>query len=312
MDDHPPRGTTPRLPVVALGGLLMGAADIVPGVSGGTVALLLGIYERLVANVRAGAAVLGSLVRGRWALARERILAVEWVWLVTLGAGIVGAVLLLTDVIEHQLEVNPIAMSGLFLGLVAGSVVIAAGDVHDWANDRLLFAGVAALATFLLLGLRPATIADPGPAVFFVAGAIAICAMILPGVSGSFLLLTMGMYEPLLDVIDARDVARLGGFLLGATIGLASFSTVLAAALARWHDQMLAVLVGLMIGSIRVLWPWPADEGVGDTRLGAPGDDVLAAVGLAVVGLGVVLLVARIARRQVGAPDELAPDPAGK
>ncbi|MFT5222609.1 MAG: putative membrane protein [Glaciecola sp.] len=298
MAEHVTSGTT-GLPSVYVGGLLMGAADIVPGVSGGTVALLLGIYERLVANVRRGAGALGAVTkldRSGFAL---RIGEVEWLWLTALVGGILTSVVLLTGAIEHQLEVNPIPMSGLFVGLVAGSVVIAIRDVNAWDARTRWLAGGAAVAAFLLLGLRTGVVQNPGPAAFFVAGAIAICAMILPGVSGSFLLLTMGMYEPLLDAVDARDLVIILAFLAGATLGLGSFSTLLSHLLRHRHDDLLAVLIGLMVGSIRVLWPWPAIDGVGDTRLGAPGEQVVPAIVLALLGLGLVLVIARIARARL-------------
>ncbi|MFT5221838.1 MAG: putative membrane protein [Glaciecola sp.] len=298
MAEHVTSSST-GLPSVYVGGLLMGAADIVPGVSGGTVALLLGIYERLVANVRRGAGALGALTkldRSGFAL---RLGEVEWLWLAALVGGILTSVVLLTGAIEHQLEVNPIPMSGLFVGLVAGSAVIAVRDVNRWDARACWLVGSAAVAAFLLLGLRTGVVQNPGSAAFFIAGAIAICAMILPGVSGSFLLLTMGMYEPLLDAVDARDLVIILAFLAGATLGLGSFSTLLSYLLRHRHDELLAVLIGLMIGSIRVLWPWPAIDGVGDTRLGAPAEHVVPAIMLALLGLGLVLVIARIARARL-------------
>lgn len=292
--------TAPQLPAVVVGGLLMGAADIVPGVSGGTVALLLGIYAQLIANIRCGAAAIGRLLHGDLSGALARLREVQWAWLASLGAGIIASVVALTSVIEHQLEANPIPMSGLFLGLVAGSAVIAAGDVESWTRGRVLACGAATVLAFVALGLRPAVVHDPSPLLFAGAGAVAICAMILPGVSGSFLLLTMGMYEPLLGAVDDRSILPIAAFLLGATAGLASFSTVLSHALTRWHDMLLAVLVGLMLGSVRVLWPWPAIEGVGDTSLGAPDGQIVVTVIAALLGLLVVLGVAKVARRRLG------------
>lgn len=292
--------TTPRaLPGVFLGGMLMGAADIVPGVSGGTVALLLGIYQRLVGNIRAGAGVIGALVQRQPVRAFRRLGDVEWTWLVALIAGILLSVALLATTIEHQLESNPVGMSGLFLGLVVGSAVIAAGDVGHWRRQEVLLAVAATVVTFLALGVRPAVVHDPSPLVFAAAGAVAICAMILPGVSGSFLLLTLGMYEPLLAAANGRDLAPLVAFVAGAAVGLAAFSTLLAHALSRWHDLLLALLIGLMVGSARVLWPWPAGEGVGDARLGAPDGQVLTTFALMVVGFLVVLAIAHVARRHV-------------
>ncbi len=286
-------------PVLA-GGFLMGSADIVPGVSGGTVALLLGIYERLLRNIRAGAAAIGHLGRGHLGNVVPALQRVEWAWLIALLTGVVSAFAVLAGTIEHHLEVNPVPTAGLFGGLVLGSIVIATGDVRRWDPTAVTLAAGSAVAAFVLLGLRSAQVTDPGPLVFLLAGAFAICAMILPGVSGSFLLLTVGMYEPVLDAADARDLLPLLAFAVGAGIGLGSFSTVLTWALERWHDWLLAVLVGLMAGSMRVLWPWPAGpDGVGDTRLGAPDGDIALTAGLAATGLVAVVAIARIARARL-------------
>ena len=129
---------------------------------------------------------------------------------------------------------------------------------------------------------------------FFVAGAIAICAMILPGISGSFLLVVMGMYAPLLTAVTDRDVLTLGVFLAGAALGLALFSQVLYVALQRYHDVMLAALIGLMAGSVRVLWPWP--NGVDSTALELPQGDVLVALVAAAVAFAAVVVVGRFAQ----------------
>ncbi len=294
----PFRSASLLAPVLA-GGFLMGAADIVPGVSGGTVALLLGFYERLVGNVRQGAAALAHLVRLDFGGFRRGLAAVEWAWLVALLSGIGAALVLLAGAIEHQLEVNPVPMSGLFLGLVVGSVVVAREDVRAWTTQTIAVAAISAVVAFFALGLRTAAIVDPSPLVFFLAAMVAICAMILPGVSGSFLLLMLGMYEHVLDAADARDLVSLGAFVAGAAVGLGAFSTFLTWLLARFHDLLLAALIGLMVGSLRVLWPWPAGGpgvGVGETALGAPSGQVLSTVALALVGLIAVIVVARVAR----------------
>ncbi len=298
---HDPVRSARAVAPVLVGGFLMGAADIVPGVSGGTIALLLGIYERLVGNVRQGASALSSLLRGHPAAFRRGLAAVEWAWLVALLSGIGAALVLLAGAIEHQLEVNPVPMSGLFLGLVVGSVLVARHDVREWDRTKVVVLVAAAIVTFFGLGLRTAAVTDPTPVAFFLAAAVAICAMILPGVSGSFLLLMMGMYEPVLDAAEAGRWSHLAAFAAGAAVGLGSFSTLLTWLLARFHDLLLAALIGLMVGSLRVLWPWPAGEpgvGVGETALGAPDGQVLVTALLAVVGLVAVVAVARFAREQ--------------
>jgi putative membrane protein len=155
-----------------------------------------------------------------------------------------------------------------------------------------------AVAAFFVLGLRSGVVADPPLWAFFGAGIIAAVAMILPGISGSFILLLLGLYDAVIGAVSDRDLVVVAVVGAGAVLGLALFSTLLHWLLANHHDLVLAALIGLMAGSLRVLWPWPAGEdGVGDTTLGAPDGQVLAVVGLAVVGFLVVLVVARLGDR---------------
>lgn len=291
-------------------GFAMGSADLVPGVSGGTVALVVGIYDRLVGAVRQGARALGRLaradVRGFW----SGLLAVEWVFLLPLLAGIGLAIVALAGPLTHLLETQPVVMSAVFAGLVLGSVVIAHDELERRDPEIYGIAGVVAVLAFVLLGLRSASVSDPALPVFAAAGAVAICAMILPGISGSFILLMLGMYAPVLEAVEDREVTVLVVFLAGATVGLGSFSTALHWALAHHRDRVLAALVGLMLGSLRVLWPWPAGDvetHVGETALGAPTDDVVAALVAFVVGAALVVVVGRLGRaRDQDAADLLA------
>lgn len=285
----------------------MGAADIVPGVSGGTVALVLGIYERLVSSIRSVAAASGRAVRGHFGRARRDLTAVEWGLVVPLLVGVLAAVAALSALIDRLLTDEPEIMAGLFLGLVGASVLVAARLVDRWGAVEVALLAAVGVATFALLGLQNGPVADPTPAELFGAGAIAICAMILPGISGSFLLLMLGMYAPVLDAVNDRDVADLVVFAAGAAIGLALFATVLGAALERWRDPLLAVLVGLMAGSLRVLWPWPngvgvisedADEVIDGTGLEWPAaGDLPGPILAAVAGFAVVAAATAVAVR---------------
>lgn len=243
-------------------GFCMGMADIVPGVSGGTIALIFGIYQRLIDNVRMGARALGSLVKLDARSALDRLRDVEWLFLIPLGAGVLGALVSLSHLIEGLLEEYPEEMAGLFLGLVAASVIIAAQMVGTWDSRTLAIAGVVGVVAFAGLGLQSGAVEDPSLLAFFGAGAIAICAMILPGISGSFLLLMLGMYAPVLGAVTDRDLASLLAVAIGATIGLALFSSLLGWMLHHHADPLLAAVVGLMIGSVRVLWPWPNGVGI--------------------------------------------------
>ncbi|MGI9647870.1 MAG: DUF368 domain-containing protein [Acidimicrobiia bacterium] len=277
-------------------GFLMGSADVVPGVSGGTIALIVGIYPRLIANVRAGAGALGAFVRGRWSDGIARLRTIEWGFLLPLLAGIFVALVTLARLIEHLLEDYPIEMSGLFFGLVFASIFVAWQMVGTWDAVRLaVFAGVA-VGAYFVLGLRSGEAQDPATWIFFVSGAVAICAMILPGVSGSFLLLTLGMYEAVLGAVSDGDLLVLAVFILGAIVGLALFSSALHWALETHHDLVMAAITGLLLGSLRVLWPWP--NGIDGPELSMPeAGDFAAPFLLGVVGAGLVFLMARIGSR---------------
>ena len=291
----------PKTPLTVLRGFLMGAADVVPGVSGGTIALVLGIYERLIDSVRSGSSALGNIVRGNWSEARRWLGAVEWGFLVPLLIGILLAVVSLASVIENLLHDQPEEMAGLFTGLIAGSVVIAWRLVRTWSPTNLAIVVAVSMAIFVVLGLREGTsdetvgqLTDPAFWAFFGAGAIAVCAMILPGVSGSFLLVVLGMYGPVLEAVNDRDIATLLVMIVGMTLGLALFSQALSWALHRHHDAVMAVLIGLMAGSLRVLWPWPS--GLDSTALGAPESNLPVVLGLAIVALLVVIALGRLSK----------------
>jgi putative membrane protein len=251
-------------------GFLMGSADVVPGVSGGTVALVLGIYERLVHNIRTVAGSMGALVRGRPGEAGRRIAQVDWSFLLPLLLGIGIAIVSLAALLERLLEDEPQAVAGAFFGLVLGSIPVAWRLVRRWDPMRwIIMAGVAATA-FVFLGLRSGEVSDPVLWMFFGAGLIAIIAMILPGISGSFILLMIGMYEAVLAAVNDRSFSRLAVFALAAVVGLAAFSTLLDRLLRDHHDTVMAALIGLMAGSLRVLWPWP--DGTDTAALARPTD----------------------------------------
>ena len=286
-------------------GVLMGAADVVPGVSGGTVALLLGIYARLIDTVRAGAGVLGALVRSRWGEARNRLRRFDWWFAVPLVVGIGAAVVGLASVIDDLLADEPEAMAGLFFGLVGASVVVA------WRLLERPGAGLALVALavgglfFGLLGIQSGPVADPSALALFGAGVVAVCAMLLPGISGAFILLMLGVYPAVIGAVDDRSWADLAAVGAGAVLGLALFSNLISQVLARWHDPTLSVMVGLLLGSLRVLWPWPAgvgaisrhaEETVDGTGLAwAPAADLWLPAVLAVAAASLVLALSAMA-----------------
>ena len=285
----------------------MGAADVVPGVSGGTIALVLGIYRELIDSIRDAARALGTLfkgdVRGFW----ERVTAFDFLFLVPLGVGIVLAVGALASVIGTQLHDNPRNMAGLFFGLVAASVVVALGLLTERSSQGYLIMVAVGVVVFVLLGYQSGPVADPPPLVFLGAGALAICAMILPGISGSFILLMIGMYPAVIHTVDERNFADAAFMGIGCVIGLALFSSVLGWVMDRAFNTVMAALIGLMLGSLRVLWPWPnglgvisekENEVIDGTGLDWPArDEWLQPVTLAVVAAVVVFGVARIGTR---------------
>lgn len=274
----------------------MGSADVVPGVSGGTIAVLVGIYERLVHAISMASRALGNVLRLRFREALARLREIDWALIVPLLIGIAAAILLLAGVISNLLETQPVAMAGLFTGLVAASAWVAWRMIREPNGTTAIVMLVVALATFFLLGLKGGEVIDPSWLVIFGSGAIAICAMILPGISGSFLLLMLGMYDFIISAVDDRDLPVMGIFALGCIVGLALFSQVLDWSLAKHHDIVVAAMVGLMIGSFRVLWPWP--NGVDSTELGTPLDDWWIAVGLGFLAAAVVIILTLLFERR--------------
>jgi putative membrane protein len=296
-------------------GLLMGAADVVPGVSGGTVALVLGIYRRLIDSIRSGSSALGSFARADVRSGLGWLGRVEWFFLLPLLAGIGIAIGSLAAVIETQLHDHPIQVAALFLGLIVSSMLVASRLLERRDVPRLAIILIVGVAVFVLLGLREGlseeTVAQADDAAawaFFFAGAVAICAMVLPGISGSLLLVMLGMYGSVLAAVTDREFGYLALFLAGATLGLALFSQLLHWALNRHYDSVMAALIGLMAGSTRALWPWP--DGLNGTGIGAPDGECVSA--LLLMGLGVLLVLGvnefalRSERRSAaGAADEL-------
>lgn len=309
-----PRGWLDRLGLVVRGGLI-GAAEIVPGVSGGTIALIVGVYETIIRSaghlVRAAVGlVLAGLGRGRDGAVRRHAREVRWDALVPIGIGMLAAVVLGAALLEPVLEEYPVQARALFAGLIVASLVVPARMVGGrWTGREVLVGLLAASVAFFLTGIPPAADQDPTALVVFGAAAVAVCALVLPGVSGSFLLLTVGLYEPTLAAVNDRDLGYLGTFVLGAVFGLGAFVAGLQWLLEHRRRVTLVVMTGLMAGSLRALWPWQdADRG-----LLPPGDAVGAVVVLFVVGLlavlTLVLVETRVQARAAAPQHRAAQDP---
>ena len=278
-------------------GFCMGSADVVPGVSGGTIALVLGIYERLIENVRQASSAAAWLIRINGPQALVRLRRLEWSFLVPLLLGIGSAILLLARAIDHLLDEYPVEMTAAFFGLVLASAVSVWERLKQRDGIRLLLFAGTAVVTFIVLGYRGGEINDPSLLIVFGSGALAICAMILPGISGSFILLILGMYEYVIDAVNDRALLTLGVFAAGCAVGLALFAPVLNYGLRRHHDAAMAALLGLMLGSLRVLWPWP--EGVDEAGLAWPPEasDAVVPFLVAAGGAAIALVIIRLDKR---------------
>ena len=240
----------------------MGIADVVPGVSGGTIALVLGIYEQLLESISNCALSLGKILKGDFAGFIQQLKKVNFFFLIPVIAGMFVTIISVSGPMVDLLEEHPEPMSGLFFGLVAASAFIAFSLINYWNFQKIIFSLATAIIFFALLGFRSSAFKDPSLWVFFLSGFVAICAWILPGVSGAFLLLVMGNYASVLTAIDNQDFEKLSMLSFGAIIGLAVFSTLLKFLLDKHRDIVLSCLIGLMLGSSRVLWPWPNGVGV--------------------------------------------------
>lgn len=283
-------------------GALIGTVEIIPGVSGGTVALIVGVYETLIDSAghlaRGVARAASDGVRGRGLTrAREEFAAVRWSVVLPVGFGMIVAVLAASAILAPIIEAEPVASRALFAGLILASLVVPIRMVGGrWRMREYAIAAVGAVAGFLLTSLPQVDPLEPPLPVVALAAAFAVCALVVPGVSGSFILLAVGMYAPTLAAVNERDLAYLGVFILGAMIGLGLFVSVLQWLLVHRRRVMLAMMTGLMLGSLRALWPW--QEG---GTVQPPGPDalpvlLLVLLGAAAVG-GVLLIESAVLRR---------------
>lgn len=282
-----------------LRGVLIGVVETVPGVSGGTVALVTGIYDELIEAGHRITAAARRLVTGpeRVVGAREQLRGVNWLLVLPLLVGMAAAVLTIAGPVAGLVEDHPETMRALFLGLVAGSVLVPVRlSGGAWRGAELGLFALGAVGGLLLTSL-PSTSLEPSPWVVAPAAAIAVCALVLPGVSGSFLLLSVGLYQPTLQAVDQRDLGYIAWFGLWALVGLVVIVKLMRILLTRHHRGTMVVLAGVMIGALRSLWPWQDASGA----LQRPGADwplmlLLALVGVAAVQL-LVLVESRLAAR---------------
>jgi len=286
-------------------GFAMGSADVVPGVSGGTMAFILGIYEELIFSIRAVGRkeFWQALLHFR---IKDALLAINLPFLIAVFSGIFLAVLTLAQGLEWMLTNQPVLIWSFFFGLVLASVVTVARRVKHWSVIVAVALAMGAIGAFLLVGAVPAQ--TPNTWWFlFLSGALASVAMILPGISGAFILLILGKYAFVLSAVNNFDIVSIGILALGAAVGIVTFAQLLGYLFKQHHDLTVAVLTGFMLGSLRKLWPWKETV---ETMLDSHGEPIpirqintlppaidaefFIAIGLMVLGIVLVILLDRM------------------
>ena len=239
--------------ILLLKGVGMGAADIVPGVSGGTIAFITEIYEELVnsiksVNLNSFRKIFSEGIRAFWN-------AINGNFLVSVFAGILISIFTLANLLETLLQDEPILVESFFFGLIVASAIYVARKITIWNWKKIVAILAGIIVAYSITSLTPAQTPEAYWFVF-VSGALAICAMILPGISGAFILLILGKYQFILSAVNSLNLAVLAIFAVGALVGLISFSNILSWFLRKFHDITIAVLSGFMIGSLYKIWPW--------------------------------------------------------
>lgn len=268
--------------IITLKGLAMGAADVVPGVSGGTIAFISGIYQELIDSINnVNLSVLKTLKKDGLKAAWKQV---NGSFLLALLTGIGISILTFSKVITHLLETQPILVWSFFFGLIIASITLIWKEITSWKLVDILFLLIGITISYYITIARPVSSPD-SYWYLFLSGFIAIIAMILPGISGAFILLLMGSYETVIGTINTfregltsanseiltQALLKLGIFALGCIIGLKSFSKVLHWMFANHKNTTLTLLVGFMVGSLNKVWPW---KEVLETRINSHGEVV--------------------------------------
>ena len=298
--------------ILALKGMAMGAADVVPGVSGGTIAFVSGIYEELIATLnKINFSLLKQLknegLKSTWKTANGS-------FLLALLSGVFVSVISLAKGVEWLLEHHPILLWSFFFGLVFASIIYVGKQIKITPTDFKLFLGMTlgAVVAYFITTLNPSETSSANTFLFF-AGALAICAMILPGISGAFILVIIGAYGPVLEALNSRDFKSILIIGAGAVVGLLSFSKLLKWLFENYNRLTLAVITGFMIGSLNKIWPWKValtfrtnSKGIkiplnekSISPFNVDGDpQLLQAVGLMVFGVIIILLLEKISTKK--------------
>lgn len=295
--------------VISLKGLAMGAADAVPGVSGGTIAFISGIYEELINTISGVNLSLITTLRKQGFKAFWKQLNGNFI--TALLIGIVISFVSFMKLAKYLIEYHPILIWSFFFGLIVASIYFVGKQITKWNIATVLAIIVGTVIAYYITTI-PASDVNDSPYFLFFAGALAICAMILPGISGSFILVILGAYKTLSDAIDVLDFKKLALFVGGAIIGLLSFSHVLKWLFKTYHNLTLAILTGFILGSLNKVWPW---KEVLSWRTNSKGEEVplleksilpssfdgepqvLFAVGLMFIGFLTIILLERIGKK---------------
>lgn len=294
--------------IITLKGMAMGAADVVPGVSGGTIAFISGIYEELLqtisnVNLKLIKTLRKNGFKAAWNQANGNFIA-------ALFLGIFISVVSLAKGLKWMLENEPIALWSFFFGLVLASVIYVGKQIKKWNVGSIIFLIIGAVLAYYITTLNPMGSQNSSPWFMFLAGALAICAMILPGISGAFILVLLGAYESVLEAVNTRDILTIALIGAGTIVGLLSFSRILKWLFAKYKDFTLAILTGFIVGSLNKIWPWKETL---TYRLNSQGVEVplkqisispnsyegepqlLMALGLSIVGFAVIIILEKLA-----------------
>lgn len=240
--------------IIGFKGMAMGAADVVPGVSGGTIAFISGIYEELLGSISNVNLKLFNTLKKEGLKAAWK--QVNGNFLLSLFLGIFISVVTLAKAIKYLLENEPILLWSFFFGLVLASIIYVAKQITKWNFISVLLLLLSSFLAYYVTTLNPLVNENSSLLFLFLAGAIAICAMILPGISGAFILVLLGAYKTILTAVDDRDLKTIATVGLGAIVGLLSFSKILKWLFSNYKNYTLAALTGFIIGSLNKIWPW--------------------------------------------------------
>ena len=299
-----PRNSKKALPVIDIilnfiRGSLIGIAELIPGISGGTIALITGVYTRIIdsaAQAVRGIVLLFGFSKTNLTKSATHFKEISWSLLIPMLIGMVTAIFVAAGIVEPLLNSYPTITKAFFAGLIAASLFVPITlSGMGWKVIHYLVLLVSALAAFAFTSIPRALDAEPSFVVIMVSAAFAVCALVLPGISGAYLLLALGIYAPTLAAVNDRDFAYLGTFVLGAIIGLALFVSMLQWLLANKLKMTMVVMTGLMIGSLRALWPWQTNSG----ELLAP--EASFGLELLMFGVGSIIVLALIVNeRRIG------------